>query len=152
MIYGGAPQLINPRASDSAASCVAFHPTRQSLFLVAFRDGSLALFNATRLARVGSGGSARSGAGQSTTASPDAAEVASFARLHQSVGVADGETGCITGAMFLPNAKARAVTVGLDGKCNIVDFDKGSVVKSWHIKGACYGALGLLPCREELQE
>lgn len=42
----------------------------------------------------------------------------------------------ITGAAFLPGHRTRAVSVGGDGKCRLVDFDcGGKILRTWHVRG-----------------
>ncbi|KAF2141077.1 uncharacterized protein K452DRAFT_272899, partial [Aplosporella prunicola CBS 121167] len=94
------PVLIQPRASSSAAVTASFHPERPNVFLIAFKDGTLAAYDATRIL----GKSARGGQG---------GEIGHFNDLHTSIGtVSIGSVAVgITGAAFLPGHRSRAVSV-----------------------------------------
>ncbi|KAK7547742.1 WD40-repeat-containing domain protein [Phyllosticta citricarpa] len=127
---------LHPRASDAAVERASFHPERPNVFLLAFKDGTLAAYDATRiLGRAGRGGTG--------------GEVGSFKNLHNvtSLIVADKENDCfrspgvgrstsITGAAFLPGHRSRAISVGADGRCRLLDFDRGgTILRTWHVKG-----------------
>jgi hypothetical protein len=109
-----------PSVSKSDVSVVAFHPQKPHIFLLGFKDGSLGLYNANR-------SSVKDG-----SKSP-AKELSNFRRLHNSVRNNDGEACGITGAAFLRGPKMTAVTVGMDGKCKVVDFDTKSI-RNWSVK------------------
>lgn len=53
-----------------------------------------------------------------------------------------GDTGIgITAVAFVPGSRTKAVTVGADGKCCVIDLltggkNKASVLRSWHIQGS----------------
>ena len=136
---GGAPVLLNPTSSNSAAVDIAFHPTRANIFLVTFRDGTITAYDATRVGRA-NGRNTSASTIKSGTSDPGA-EIGSFQKLHTVTssqfrpGPGAGRSTSITGATFIPATRCRALTVGSDGKCNIIDFDRSRVVKSWHVKG-----------------
>lgn len=44
----------------------------------------------------------------------------------------------IAAASFMGGYKARIVTVGADGKCRMIDFERGaSLLRTWHLPAAC---------------
>ncbi|KAF1990456.1 hypothetical protein K402DRAFT_325034, partial [Aulographum hederae CBS 113979] len=43
------PMLVQPTASRSPVVVASFHPTRPNIFLLGFKDGTLAAYNATKL-------------------------------------------------------------------------------------------------------
>jgi WD40 repeat protein len=147
LALGTQPLLLHPHASFSPVACAAFHPERPNIFLLAFKDGTLAVYDSTQLMKpFGRGNGNPRSEGQ---------EIASFESLHNvathtacipagglevdTADVLDTESGLrsfgITGAAFLPRFRNRIVTVGADGKCNVVDFEKNQIVRTWHIKG-----------------
>lgn len=121
------PILIEPRASRAAVSVIAFHPERANIFLMAFRDGSVAAYDCTRVGRHQGGQYAdQYGVGHG--------QIASFSKLHRAT-TETSTLASITGATFLPGFKTRAITVGSDGRCRVVDFaGKGEVLRTWHAK------------------
>lgn len=137
-----APHLIEPRASDAPVSVAAFHPERPNIFLLAFKDGTLAAYDATRIIR-------RSGAGQTVNdGSDNGGEISHFGGLHRTTNrvgkdtnaesqttAAGSKSAGITGAAFLPGYKLRAISVGGDGRCRLLDFaDGGTLLRTWHAK------------------
>ncbi|KAK8238254.1 quinon protein alcohol dehydrogenase-like superfamily [Phyllosticta capitalensis] len=128
---------LHPRASDAAVERASFHPERPNVFLLAYKDGTLAAYDATRiLGRAGRGGTG--------------GEVGSFKNLHSvtsrvvanaednfsSISSVGNKSVTITGAAFLPGHRSRAVSVGADGRCRLVDFDcGGTILRTWHVKG-----------------
>ncbi|KAJ9644139.1 hypothetical protein H2199_004007 [Coniosporium tulheliwenetii] len=149
------PLLLQPRASDSAVVVAAFHPERPNVFLLAFADGVLAAYDATRILRDGTRAPQKVEASRTSRAG----EIGHFSRLHhvtaphatvpnasdlqeqEEVDFADpartrSRSVGITGAAFLPGHRSRAVSVGGDGKCWLVDFDcGGKILRTWHVRG-----------------
>ncbi|KAF3918383.1 hypothetical protein ABW21_db0209916 [Orbilia brochopaga] len=101
---------LKPRASDGKVILSAFHPTRKGVFLLAFADGVLAAYDYSKASKSG-------------------AHIHAFGHLHDAMMGGNG----ITAAEFIPGSQTRAVTVGEDGRCMILDFDKRDVVASFHI-------------------
>jgi hypothetical protein len=145
--YSSAPRLLAPQVSTTAAVCANFHPTRPNIFLLGFKDGSLGIYDATKIIR------SKNGVSEFLSGN---AELKAFPKLHRVFSTTDlkapshqstssirkpvvnrpiGISSSITAACFLPGSKSEVITVGSDGKCIIVDFDKGNIVKSWHAKG-----------------
>ncbi|RPB22589.1 WD40 repeat-like protein [Terfezia boudieri ATCC MYA-4762] len=118
---------IKPRASATPVVCCAFHPTRKSIFVLAFADGVLAAYDSTRLMR---GDKARVTAKKGNVGSGGGAHIHFFQHLHDTS--ISGRAG-ITGVEFIPGYRARAVSVGEDGRLVIVDFEKRDVLGSWHV-------------------
>ena len=149
------PILIRPQCSSSAAVAAAFHPERVSYFLLAFADGTAAVFDATqflrkherkdhtvRAAATGTGGVLAFMKGlhaQGTTTSKlDGVYIDGIDAGTGIVGIGDKTWG-ITAIAFVPGRKATVVTAGADGKCCVVDFKqttkrKAVLLKTWHLR------------------
>ncbi|TGZ83383.1 WD40 repeat-like protein [Ascodesmis nigricans] len=116
---------LAPAASSAAVVCCAFHPTRKSIFVLAFGDGVLAAYDYNSMSK--------SKAKPETSFSIprcSAKAIHTFQHLHDPS--IKGSAG-ITGVEFLPGAGSRAITIGEDGRCFLVDFEQRSTVGSWHI-------------------
>lgn len=149
---------MRPRCSASAVVAADSHPERESLFLLAFADGTAAVIDATHFFhRHGKGEprarAANSGTGGETAfikglhaigTSPGGArkgEIWAFDDYESSASAAGigARASGITAVAFVPGRKAVAITVGADGKCCIVDFtqstpDKAVLMKTWHLR------------------
>lgn len=146
--------LIRPQCSSAAVVVANFHPERTNIFLLAFGDGTCALYDVAHLFPAGGRGDHQADPAGSGTRG----EISYVKRLHaiaSSVPLSNielgpdfehtnhgvGEKGIgITAAAFVPGSRAKAVTVGADGKCCVVDLategkKKKSVFRSWHIQG-----------------
>jgi hypothetical protein len=150
------PLFLQPHASFSPVTCASFHPERSNIFLLAFKDGTLAAYNATQLMRPSDTTSGNNHA--------EGQEIASFKLLHHVAThiahnpagglkqVSNEGTGLrsvgITGAAFLPGYRSRVVTVGADGKCKIVDFEKSQILRTWHVKGPATSLAILSPSQK----
>ncbi|PNS21890.1 hypothetical protein CAC42_488 [Sphaceloma murrayae] len=139
---------LEPSASSTPVAVAAFHPDRSDVFLLGFKDGTLAAYNATKMAR-------KNGVKLDINSSLDmegtAAEIASFKRLHRTTnkGMIDQDASfradCfsesppaihdrsigVTAAAFVPGFLTRAVSVGGDGRCMIVDFAYNVLGLEW---------------------
>lgn len=123
----GQPILIEPQASDTAVSKIAFHPERPNVFLLAFRDGTVASFDATKINRNLAGSF-------SNQEKMNAGEISRLPRLHRTTSNTLNSAS-VSDAAFLPGYKTRAITTGSDGRCRLVDFaDGGIVLRTWHAK------------------
>lgn len=134
LTHRNAPVLIEPRASEAAVAVVAFHPERADVFLLAFRDGTLAAYDATRIVRQGQGLLAD----QEVINDGELSHLFGVHRPTSKVVTKDGigvRATSITAAAFLPGYRLRAVSVGSDGRCRLVDFSgSGTVLRTWHAK------------------
>ena len=127
LAHNTVPVLIEPRASKAAVSVAAFHPERPSIFLLAFRDGTIAAYDATKLTRANA-------EDLSNQESINRSEISRLTTLHRPSSAEHGRAS-ITDAGFLHGFKTRAVAVGSDGRCRIVDFAEGGcVLRTWHAK------------------
>lgn len=130
----------------------------ESLFLIAFADGTAALIDAMQFFHQDGSRERRALAAYSGTSG----EVAFIKGLHavgasagssslgeiQALDRYDAGTGAIgvgarpsgiTAVAFVPGRKAMAVTAGAEGKCCIVDFtqstpERAVLLRSWHIR------------------
>ena len=140
---------LSPTASTTPVVVATFHPDRPNIFLLAFKDGTLAAYDATKMARRNG---VRMDVNSSLEKDGSGGEIARFKRLHRttnhdsteekeegllefraSFGAVGSKSVGITGAAFMSGHRYRAVSVGGDGKCRIVDFeDGGQVLRTWH--------------------
>ncbi|OTA36557.1 hypothetical protein BTJ68_03658 [Hortaea werneckii EXF-2000] len=134
LAHNSPPILVEPRASDAAVCSAAFHPERPNVFLLGFRDGTLAAYDGTRVSRKQHGT-------LSNQEIVNDGEIARFVGLHRVTAKAVPKTGIttrpasISGAAFLHGYKTRAISVGSDGRCRLIDFaDGGIILRTWHAK------------------
>lgn len=155
------PILVRPECSSSAVVAAAFHPERASYFLLAFADGTAAVFDAmnffqtheqtdhgTKAATSGTGGvlafirglhAQGTFTGMRTLKNSDILNrLDGLDTGTGTVGIGDKSWG-ITAVAFVPGRKATVITVGADGKCCVVDFTQGSkkkavLLRTWHLR------------------
>ncbi|KAI6804095.1 WD40 repeat-like protein [Hortaea werneckii] len=134
LAHNSPPILIEPRASDAAVCSATFHPERPNVFLLGFRDGTLAAYDGTRVSRKQHGT-------LSNQEIVNDGEIARFVGLHRVTAKAVPKTGIttrpasISGAAFLHGYKTRAISIGSDGRCRLIDFaDGGIILRTWHAK------------------
>ncbi|KAF2486756.1 quinon protein alcohol dehydrogenase-like superfamily [Neohortaea acidophila] len=141
LLQNGPPILIEPRVSKAAVSVAAFHPEKPNIFLLAFRDGSIAEYDASRVLRSATGC-------LSDQENVNKGELSHLTALHRAASA--DKKGAITGAAFLPGFTTRAVTAGRDGKCRIIDFaDGGVVLRTWHVRAPVTSISVLFPAPPE---
>ncbi|EME49891.1 hypothetical protein DOTSEDRAFT_20297 [Dothistroma septosporum NZE10] len=127
LAHDTSPLVIQPQASDAAVCCAAFHPERPNVFLLAFRDGTVAAYDATKMPRHNRGTYANQ-------QSVNDGEIAHVQRVHRT-SAGDAVAAPIAGVAFLPGYKTRVVTAGRDGRCKLVDLAKGGeTMRTWHTK------------------
>jgi len=151
------PILLRPRCSSSAVVATDFHPDRPDVFLLAFEDGTVAVYDSTHMFRNnGTGGTVERTAGSGTGgeigcikglhAISNSTSRSTDKRIHpnthgpsrDNVGIGS-KCSTVTAATLVSGRKATAVTVGADGKCCVVDFTqpnskKAILMKSWHLR------------------
>lgn len=148
LTLGTRPISIQPQCSSSAVVAANFHPKRPNIFVLAFADGSVAIYDAVQLFQEKGTGERRLG----PAGTGIGGEVGSIKQLHAAgTWVSDNEhsqalnTGTIgigykglgiTAAVFVPGSKSTVVTVGADGKCCVIDFSKtgARLLDSWHLR------------------
>ena len=152
------PVLLRPYYSSSSVIAAAFHPDREDFFLLAFADGTAAVFDALHFFRNHGKGDHR----RIDAVSGSGGEIAFIKGLHATgtsggtpnrndvgtldgydpgtgiVGIGSKATG-IAAVAFVPGRNATAVTVGADAKCCVVDFtqlakQKAVLLKSWLVR------------------
>lgn len=159
------PFLLKPRCSSSPVVAANFHPEKLKIFLLAFADGTCALYNAAHLLWDGDKANGRmrpAGPGKD-------GEIAYVKRVHGMGNLvsaselpgndprpeATGSTAIvgdkflgITAVGCIPGSESKAVTVGSDGKCCVLDFGvsdrKSRILDTWHIQSPAT-SLSLLP-------
>ena len=129
--------LLQSKCSDSTVVAATFHPLRRTVFLLAFADGTLASYDAGRLFQPG-GKEERNFA---TAGSGNDGELGHIKNLYA--------TGSIAAVEFIPSFGSRAVSVGADGKCCIVEFsmsvkEGATLVMAWYAQGSAT-SLSILP-------
>jgi len=135
---------LHPSASNAAIATAAFHPERPNVFLLAFKDGTIAAYDATRIAR---SDASRTGSTSRPATNGHAGEISHFSNLHRMTNIRNmsdppdaspnttvgSKSVSITGAEFLPGFRTRAISVGADGRCRLVDFEAGGkILRTWH--------------------
>jgi hypothetical protein len=135
---------LHPAASSAAVATASFHPERPNIFLLAFKDGTVAAYDATKLAR---SSVARTGGNSRPPYNGHAGEISHFSNLHRITNIRSlsdppdaspnatvgSKSVAITGAAFLPGFRTRAISVGADGRCRLVDFEAGGkILRTWH--------------------
>ena len=127
LAHNSTPILVECRASETAVSVIAFHPERPNIFLLGFRDGTLAAFDGTKIRRERDGS-------LSNQEIVNTGEISHLSKLHRATAESI-KVASITDAAFLPGYKTRAMSVGSDGRCRLIDFaDGGLVLRTWHAK------------------
>lgn len=135
---------LHPSASNAAVATASFHPERPNIFLLAFKDGTVAAYDTTKLAR---SNVARTGGNSRPSTNGHAGEISHFSNLHRVTNIKNlsdpsdaspnatigSKSVAITGAAFLPGFRTRAISVGADGRCRLVDFEAGGkILRTWH--------------------
>ncbi|KAM0715824.1 hypothetical protein Q7P37_008338 [Cladosporium fusiforme] len=143
LVRNSTATLMKPQSSTAGVAIAAFHPERANIFLLAFDDGTLAVFDASRLSRI-------AGEGKYVDQSHvSKAEIGRKRKLHKAMSArTDGRVRAITGAAFLPGQKLRIVTVGMDGRCQLVGFSEGAnILRTWHGKAPLTSVSVSAPCQ-----
>lgn len=115
-------RAVSSTSADVAISAAAFHPDQPDIFAIAIQNGTVTAYDATRVGR------------------SDASDgkVAEFENLHIVTTGAGSRVGkehfTVPAVAFLPGFRCRLVSVGSDGRCHILDFSTGNILKSWHLK------------------
>lgn len=121
----GTTATIVPQASTKPVITCTFHPSRKHTFILAFKDGIVAAYDSTRLVRA-KDTNPRKPKGPSQVAD----HIHKFEHLHDPS--VSGNPG-ITAIQFIPGYKAKAVSVGEDGRAFVLDFEQKDVQASWHV-------------------
>ncbi|KAI9846931.1 MAG: hypothetical protein M1838_001094 [Thelocarpon superellum] len=168
------PFHLHPAVSTAPVVVIACHPSRTNIFSLAFADGSVGVYDTLRLSSErGPGkrpvGASRDGYGaevgfMTSVHAPGLTRGQAHARNDSVEGAIDpaaatnisevsNRSGSITAAEFVPGYRARLVTVGMDGKCMVSDFEKmekrkGRQICSWHVRSPAT-SLSILPGSRE---
>ena len=142
------PILLHPQCSSSAVVAADFHPEHPNVFVLAFTDGTSALYDASRMFQDHEHGRPADRSLISTTSG----EIGHLKRLHAIGSKSSGpaqtnvtkegdfihdaldETASITAVALVPGYKVLAITVGIDGKCCVVDFVQRTRIRAWHLR------------------
>ena len=161
------PLKLRPSASSAAVVTAAFHPERANIFCLGFEDGTVAAYDAARLFRergkgernemaAGTGKGGQIGFiekvhGISTGLKgfgPDESYPAAVDEGVELTPIGDISTS-VRAVQLIPGSQAKAISVGTDGKCCLLDFEnngkkKGFLIRSWHLLGPAT-SLSLIP-------
>jgi hypothetical protein len=131
--HNSAAVVVKTSASEAAVSSIAFHPKRPDIFVLAFVDGTLAAYDATKISKAA--------AGSAYVDSQSKGEIGRVVGLYKAIATStsmQGEqwpTAPIVGVAFLPDYILHVVAAGADGRCRLVDFAQGgSILRTWHTK------------------
>src|SRR5215469_8849206 len=138
---GTQPTRFQPWVSNASVAKAAFNKTRPNIFALAFKDGTIAAYDYTSLPRQ----PAVLNAARMTREERQPGEIGHFKHHHAitttgaadadaTLSTADARSVAVTGLGFIAGFRARAVSVGTDGRCKIVDFERLHVLREWHVK------------------
>jgi hypothetical protein len=115
---------------------------------LAFDDGTLAVFDASRLKRGDTEGK------YNDQSQVGKAEIGHRKQLHRPMHFkSEGRSRAISGAAFLPGSKLKTITTGIDGRCKLLDFSDGaSVLRTWHCQAplTCVSVSGSPPTQHAI--
>ncbi|KAK5999838.1 hypothetical protein QM012_004926 [Aureobasidium pullulans] len=151
---------LHPSASRAAIATASFHPERPNIFLLAFKDGTIAAYDATRIARTSE---PCTNAKSRSANNGHAGEISHLSNLHRVTNIPNlsdppdtspnttigSKSVAVTGAAFLPGFRSRAVSAGADGRCRLVDFEAGGkILRTWHAQApvTSLSVLAMEPC------
>lgn len=172
LVHCTQPTRFQPWVSNAPVVRAAFHRSRPSVFALAFKDGTIAAYDYNKLPRVQPVLSVQRIQGNER----QPGEIGHFKQHHAvtSAGLVDPEGNIctaslagyddgtktvaagarsisVTGIGFISGFLGRCASVGADGKCKIVDFERLNVLREWHIKGpaTCLSILSLKMVEED---
>ena len=151
LLFNTPVRVIHPQCSSAAVVAADFHPQRANIFSLAFADGVCAIYDVAHLVPIIGRGAYSRISGEISHVKGLHAIVSStplsnieMSSLGPGIECANphvGERGIrIAAVALVPGSKAKAVTIGADGKCCVVNFFTGgkkigSVMRSWHVQG-----------------
>lgn len=108
------------QASALGATTAAFHPVYSTVFLVAFQDGSIAAFRLREEVNKD----------YKSATPPELKSLGCVSQAHRPT--AGGHT--VVDAKFLPSRMLKAVSIGQDGLCRLLDFARrGCLIRTWRM-------------------
>ncbi|KAF2148800.1 hypothetical protein K461DRAFT_232312, partial [Myriangium duriaei CBS 260.36] len=115
---------LSIRASQTAVVVASFHPELPNIFLLGFKDGTLAFYDAAKLARRNGN---RMDVNASLNTDAKKSEIMVFKRLHRttnrgSQSVGEQSVGVVA-ASFIPGYLSRAISLGVEGSPKILDLE-----------------------------
>lgn len=136
--------LVRPHASVFGITAASFHPETEEYFLLAYADGTVSLHTASRIEVLHASGSDGSIGFLKRAHRVTNQSHYRHAIKHQKGGssVDSAQIGAksvsITAAAFVNGCKLRVVTVAGDGKCRMIDFERGAeILRTWSCASAC---------------
>lgn len=148
--------LIRPHASVAGVTAASFHPDTEEHFLLAYADGTVSLHTALRIELMHASGSDGSIAflkrAHRVTNKPHYRHAIKHQRGGSSVESAQvgAKSVSVTAAAFDSGCKLRVVTVAGDGKCRMIDFERGAqILRTWSITSSCTSLAIYVPQSKE---
>ncbi|KAI9840942.1 MAG: hypothetical protein M1837_001121 [Sclerophora amabilis] len=155
------PLVLCPTATSAEVVVTAFHPERPSIFLLAFEDGTVSIYDASRMLRTRGRGEGQRESAEACkegelgyvkhvqSAVTKAAMENDTNLKRESIDRGDGKNPTlkagekavnVTAAEFIPGTRATVISVRADGGCQLVDFEnpvkgEGHIIRTWHIRG-----------------
>lgn len=139
-----------PHASQAPITAAAFHPISEEHFLLGYADGTVSIHTASRIVLMQVSGSDGS-IGHLKRAHRTTNEFSHSKRIHRRPVASHRKEGFddatervgssnvgITAAAFMHGCKLRIITVAGDGKCRMIDFERGAqVLRTWSVDAPC---------------
>lgn len=113
---------FKPTESTTSVTCAAFETSGSTLrslqtnLVLGFRDGTLAMYRVFLPVLVHAQATSTS---YLQTIQPQIVKLGAISKLHRAL------IGGVTATAFVPGYTSRAVSVGSDGRCRLVDFEEG---------------------------
>lgn len=139
LAYKQPPLLFVPNCSATPVIVMAFHPTRSSVFALGFQDGTIAAYDATVVSTI-------QVVEDRYSFARIYGEISHILRLHEPapgpLEIGDqfnkNNQRTISAIHFLSDQPCSVVTIGSDGKCCMVRFEKAGlksskVIEDWHL-------------------
>ena len=159
-----APQILHPQASSAPVTSAAFHPDRDNVFLLCFQDGSVAAYDIAKFQTRDSHfedtckyeyGHIKKIHSPFTRWKREELISRSILEANLKTQISDDKIGRIlrpiASAAFVAGYRNRAVTVGYDGRCRLIDFGGGGkLLRTWSL-GAPATCLSILETGENTQ-
>lgn len=149
------PTLLRPRCSASQVTAATFHPDSADLFVLAFADGSAAVYDASLILHdlnnsqqesvpAGSSSDGEMGfikglhAVNSRSRKYSVNDDRNRCMDHNRTSI-EAESSAITAVALVSGRRMTAITVGADGKCCVVNFTqsikrKAQILNTWYLR------------------
>lgn len=137
--------LFWPHASQAPITAAAFHPITEEHFVLGYADGTVSVHTASRIVLMQASGSDGSIGHLKRAHRTTNERIHRRPVAHHRAAGSDGvqrrigpKNVGITAATFLNGCKLRLITVAGDGKCRMIDFERGAqVLRTWSVDAPC---------------